>query len=326
MSMNYSLTYTWQFYEQELRNISYVSSYFGSGNHQWCMILNCESNPNLLLYRRFSSPKERVVGNVIVHSFDTRNQNKPFDKILDSGYTCIKIPLAYNTYQVRQITLNSTAQTCNLQESSAQTDFSIQSCLDSSKLNIICNISSNVDASGSLSCDMQAMYEKREHADFVLICNSAEIRAHKFILSARSPVFSRMLQHDMKESIDNKVVITDVDASVMEKLVLFMYTNRVNEMSYSMALDLFSAAEKYAVLGLKPLCERFLSLFLTTSKVLEILISADLYNGAELKQNAMNYIFEQFGYMKGTEDWKNFTKEHSYLAVEVLTYITEKMQ
>ena len=66
-------------------------------------------------------------------------------------------------------------------------------------------------------------------SDLVLVCQGEEIKAHRCILSARSPVFSAMLQSNMLESINSKIKIDDADKDVLKEMLWYMYKCEVDK-------------------------------------------------------------------------------------------------
>ncbi|KFM74044.1 Protein roadkill, partial [Stegodyphus mimosarum] len=175
----------------------------------------------------------------------------------------------------------------------------------------------NVESLLNLSSDMKAIFKKGNLSDIVLVCENLEIPAHKLILFARSPVFTRMFT----EGTENRILISDVNQSAAEQLVLFMYTGRINELSYSTASDLYAAADKYAILELKAICRQAIISLLTISTATEALILADTHNDSEMKMRITSYIFSNIKEIKETEKWTVFLKEHSKLGTEVLSFI-----
>lgn len=64
-----------------------------------------------------------------------------------------------------------------------------------------------------------------------------------FFLKARSAVFAAMFEHDMVESMLNRVVITDIDHEVLKEMLNFMYTGKTPNLN-KMAQGLLAAADK----------------------------------------------------------------------------------
>lgn len=71
----------------------------------------------------------------------------------------------------------------------------------------------------------------------------------KILISARSPVFAAMFEHEMEERKRNRVDITDVDHEVLREMLRFIYTGRAPNLE-KMADDLLAAADKVCIVFL----------------------------------------------------------------------------
>ena len=92
--------------------------------------------------------------------------------------------------------------------------------------------------------DIGNLFLNSIHSDFTIIVKSKEFKVHKSVLSARSPVFNIMFLSKMKETVDNKVEINDIESDTFEKLLIFIYSGKVPEDLDYYAIDLFVAADK----------------------------------------------------------------------------------
>lgn len=108
-------------------------------------------------------------------------------------------------------------------------------------------------------------------------------------LTARSPVFSAMFEHEMEERKQNRVDITDVDHEVLREMLRFIYTGKAANLE-KMADDLLAAADKYALERLKVMCEEALCTSLAIENAADILILADLHSADQLKAQAIDFI------------------------------------
>lgn len=63
------------------------------------------------------------------------------------------------------------------------------------------------------------------------------------MVTARSPVFAAMFEHEMEERKQNRVAITDVDHEVLKEMLRFIYTGKAPNLE-KMADDLLAAADK----------------------------------------------------------------------------------
>lgn len=72
-----------------------------------------------------------------------------------------------------------------------------------------------------------ALLESGKFSDFTIVVGDSKIPVHKSILSAHSPVFEAMFNHDnTKEAQEHKVEVTDVFPNVMKDFLLFIYTGQ----------------------------------------------------------------------------------------------------
>ena len=69
-----------------------------------------------------------------------------------------------------------------------------------------------------------------------------EIPGHKAIFAAQSVVFAKMFEHELEETKLNRVEITDIEPLVFEEFKKFLYTGKVNLLSYDE--ELLIVAEK----------------------------------------------------------------------------------
>ena len=110
-----------------------------------------------------------------------------------------------------------------------------------------------------LATDLERFYlTSMTNGDITFIVGKKEIQAHKAILSARSPVFAAMFQHDMKEAALNRVDIVGIEPAVFQALLRFIYTDQVNLTSEN-SEALLAAADRYFIDLLKAKCEAFLT-------------------------------------------------------------------
>ena len=77
-------------------------------------------------------------------------------------------------------------------------------------------------------CDVSthfgSLLSSEEFSDVTLVVGSEELKVHRLVLSARSPVFNTMFQVDMREKSTNRVEITDIELPVVQEMLTFIYT------------------------------------------------------------------------------------------------------
>ncbi|GBN97939.1 Speckle-type POZ protein B [Araneus ventricosus] len=177
-------------------------------------------------------------------------------------------------------------------------------------------------SSNSFTNDMRHLFEDKYHADISLRVRNETFNLHKAILSARSSVFKTMLDTDMAEKLTNTIEIDDFEPDIIRRLLLYVYSDTLDSnIDWKNAFNLYLAAEKYAVLGLKEKCSCFLKMNLNTENVCEIIVLADMLKDEGLKNYAQSFIQDRASAVIISDEWKLFTQEHAQLAIEILTHL-----
>ncbi|RZF37282.1 hypothetical protein LSTR_LSTR005614 [Laodelphax striatellus] len=166
-----------------------------------------------------------------------------------------------------------------------------------------------------LSDDMDHLLQIESFTDLTLSVDGHNLKAHKAILAARSPVFAAMFEHDMEEKQKNTVVIQDIEYHVFKEVIRFIYTGKVQNLD-SMADDLLAAADKYALDRLKVMCEEALYLNLCIENAADTLTLADLHNAAQLKQQTVDFINLHAQHVTETDGWRSMISSSPHLIAE----------
>lgn len=173
----------------------------------------------------------------------------------------------------------------------------------------------------SLSKDLIQLLDNKEHSDAVLTCGDSSFPVHKNILATRSDVFAAMFRHDMEEKNTGVVDIEDMDSSVLEQFVKYLYSGKVEEISVDKCIQLYQVADKYAVQSLKDFCASFISENLSKDVVCRILLLADQVGDAKLLETAACFASALDGFLK-TQEWREFATKYPRIGTNVfLKYI-----
>lgn len=169
----------------------------------------------------------------------------------------------------------------------------------------------------SLSNDFCRLWENRSEADLEIRCGEKNLQVHKAVLIARSQVFEAMLQSNMLEKSENFVEIVDLDCSILEIFLKYLYTGTLPDIDVDICTELYKAADKYCVDSLKTRCAFFLKENLTVENSCNMLILADTHCDKDLKHCVTSYMIQKdiFMYM---EDGQAFCAMYPKLAVDVL--------
>ncbi|XP_055952767.1 uncharacterized protein LOC129988544 [Argiope bruennichi] len=192
----------------------------------------------------------------------------------------------------------------------------------SSKPSLECN------SWNKLSMDLKALYQDSLDTDVTLIVGTDKIRAHKLILTARSPIFKKIFHHDMKEAEQNSVIITDVQFSALQRLVEFLYAGIIldgeKDMNLQELFDLYYAAGKYEIIDLRVMVGNSLMSRTRVDNASETLVWADRHNDTDLKSRLMNFIGINFEDVYNTDAWDSCVRHHPRLALEVIDFCLKK--
>lgn len=136
----------------------------------------------------------------------------------------------------------------------------------------------------SLSSSFADLYQSGDFSDFTIICSDKrEFRVHRNILSVNSPILKAMMLTDMQESIENKLEVKDIDGSVMDQILLFMYTQKISNISDNIE-GLLYGAEKYQLENLKAACVSHMLDNIGVENAVDYFMLANLYDVEHLKQ------------------------------------------
>ncbi|XP_035210635.1 uncharacterized protein LOC118184981 [Stegodyphus dumicola] len=177
----------------------------------------------------------------------------------------------------------------------------------------------------SINNDFRNLYNSGMLSDINIIVGSETFPAHKFVLCARSPVFSRMFQTDMIELDKNDVKISDIEPQIMDKLLLFMYTGSFETSLGEAAEQLYVVADKYDVPALKKRCSSFLKSNLNAKNVCRILELANMHSDDDLYKSVFRYSFEHAEEIFSTDEWEAIAKGNLYVKFLQEMFLEERL-
>ncbi|XP_061386089.1 speckle-type POZ protein-like [Musca vetustissima] len=168
--------------------------------------------------------------------------------------------------------------------------------------------------------DMGKLLQSEKFSDVTLMVEKQQLKAHKNILSMRSEVFAAMFDNEaMTENTSNCVDINDMEYPVVREMLTFIYTNQAPNID-EMPIELFVAADKYALKKLKAKCEIALNRQLTCNNALEILILADRHNSEVVKLRSIHFIKQNMAEIEKNDDWQTMLTEYPQLIEEIEFY------
>ncbi|KAK0161728.1 hypothetical protein PV327_008146 [Microctonus hyperodae] len=107
--------------------------------------------------------------------------------------------------------------------------------------------------------------------DTIIVIDKTEIPVHKALLEHNSIIFSNMFKADTTDPTNKRIVVTDIEVDMMEKIVEFLYTKTINPVpGYDVLQSILKIAYKYKIVELKAFCEEKLGVKITMENVCEI--------------------------------------------------------
>jgi len=104
--------------------------------------------------------------------------------------------------------------------------------------------------------------------------------------SDNSPVFAKMFEYDMKESMEKLVEIKNAEAVVVLEMLRYFYTGEVEFWRNHMGTKLYKLADRYLVDKLKVFCVRTLIQHLHKNNALEMFCFGGEWKIPDLKKSA----------------------------------------
>lgn len=98
--------------------------------------------------------------------------------------------------------------------------------------------------------DYRRLFESKEGADVTIIVAEEEIKAHKSVLIARSPTFAEIFEFNSVAKNENKIHIEDMNPSVCNKMLEFIYTAAIEYIYDDMLGAVINAAIRYELKGI----------------------------------------------------------------------------
>jgi len=177
----------------------------------------------------------------------------------------------------------------------------------------------NQHSTGSVQQDLEKLLKHQSRSDICFIIDGQELRAHKLILSARSPVFTAMIDKaEAEDELMNSFKIDNTSFMTFKDLIHFIYTDQV-VLSESNVDSLLAAAQEYLIPLLINKCEVFFySTSLTVENCCEKFLIANANNADHLKKMVLDYIRSKSAKVMKTNGWIQLKKSHPDLASDVM--------
>ncbi|CAL1281798.1 unnamed protein product [Larinioides sclopetarius] len=180
------------------------------------------------------------------------------------------------------------------------------------------NDAENLSMCPSALDDFKALYKDQLLTDVVLKTATKSFPTHRNVLCARSSVFKAMLTNDMKEKNTDCIKVEDLENETVQRLLLFLYSDSLEELLWESAIQLYYAADKYAIEKLKFLCSSYLVNNVSTSTASELLLLADTHSDTDLRKFVEDFILENEKEVFSSEEWGKLGETNPQLVISTM--------
>uniref|UniRef100_A0A0N5BS25 BTB domain-containing protein n=1 Tax=Strongyloides papillosus TaxID=174720 RepID=A0A0N5BS25_STREA len=156
------------------------------------------------------------------------------------------------------------------------------------------------------------MFDSSLFTDYTIKVKDKEIKVHKAVLAARSPVFCKLFKNTFEKSRTNFIEIKDFRVEVVREMLRYIYTDEVSDIQ-NMANEIFEIANKYELQKLKSIAEKCLCSDLNIENVCERFLLSEAYSSVELKEMVQKFIIDNVENIIKTKKWDRLIKSHPSL-------------
>jgi len=178
----------------------------------------------------------------------------------------------------------------------------------------------DVQPDGNLAADFRQLWMSGQLSDVSLQVHTEEIRAHRLILGARSPVFKQMFATSMAENATGIVHIEEMSYAAMHRLCEFIYTGTIEDKQLwrdsNAIYELLHAALKYEVVSVMCACVSKAEEQITVTNVVDWFIVASRIqaHAQKLKFFCIQFILQNMAEVQCTSGWSDLMQNKALLS------------
>ena len=137
-----------------------------------------------------------------------------------------------------------------------------------------------------------------------------------------------MFNNEMKEKKTKEIQIEEIDPSIVQEMLKFIYTGKcsINDKDADPMLtsELLKAAHRYQVDILTEMCGDELVSTLNPGNALELLELADMFRVQGLKTHALDMVVSHVKTIRGSAQWKECAKKSPNLFVDITEAVLDR--
>ncbi|KAK1685548.1 hypothetical protein QYE76_046396 [Lolium multiflorum] len=178
----------------------------------------------------------------------------------------------------------------------------------------------------NLQDQLLQMLKDGQGADVTFSVSGRLFNAHRYLLAARSPVFKAELFGPMKEKETNTIPIQDIEPSVFEALLHFVYTDSLQDDEHNKGnrvaklQHLLVAADRYGLNRLRLLCESKMCVDIDMDTVAASLALAEQHHCKDLKEACIQFMAPRnvLQAVMATDGFKHLVESCPFVIIELL--------
>mmetsp|Transcript_80869 Transcript_80869/g.245368 ORF Transcript_80869/g.245368 Transcript_80869/m.245368 type:complete len:217 (-) Transcript_80869:65-715(-) len=151
--------------------------------------------------------------------------------------------------------------------------------------------------------------------------SATPVRAHRFILAARSPVLRCMFEHDLAERRTGRVRVVDASPSSVRAMVHFCYTDKLDPTAS--AEEMLPLADKYQIQALVAAAEASLLGAVSEDRVASLVRLCARHTLPRLEASLASVV-QGMENLHGREDVKDMFQRDSLASLKLLQLATSK--
>ncbi|XP_048547922.1 BTB/POZ and MATH domain-containing protein 2-like [Triticum urartu] len=169
----------------------------------------------------------------------------------------------------------------------------------------------------NLQDHLQQMWKDGHGADVTFSVSGQLFSAHRYLLAARSPVFKAELFGPTKEKATDSITIDDIEPSIFEALLHFIYTDSILD-------DWDSKEDRYGLERLRVMCEGRLRHSIDLETVATTLVLAEQHHCRDLKEACIGFMTSQnrLGDIMATDGFKHLMASSPLIMKDILDKVS----
>lgn len=140
-------------------------------------------------------------------------------------------------------------------------------------------------SNGGRNHDINNFISSNEFKDFKIIIDGTEFKVHKFLLSARSPVFKALMKQDPNA---DTIIFERIPQEIFQNILDFVYDDKLP--NNEVVLETYAAAAKFQIKELQEFAAARMMTLINDENTLKCLFMANEYKNEDLKLKAFEHI------------------------------------